>query len=75
MSLELPPLVRSSIFCFFIAFGGKEAKKLLFCYLFRFYSKVGNSQLQSTRFDYLSFYGILNDDAVYRFPQYLRYLR
>jgi len=56
---SLPSLIRSGVFCFFMAFRGAE--HMVFCCVFCPCSKVGNSQLHSTRFCYLSFYGIYPD--------------
>jgi len=53
MSLELPPLVRSGIFCFFMFLKGTE--QLCFCCVLHPFSKVGNSRLHSTPTDYLEF--------------------
>ena len=55
MSLELPPLVRSSVlYVFFILSGGRLRGSFLSPL-----SKVGNSRLHSIWFCYLSFYGIV----------------
>ena len=56
MSLELLPRVRSGVFCVFLSLRGAE--QLFFCGVFHPNSRVGNSRLHSTRFNYLGFYGI-----------------
>ena len=56
MSLELPPLVRSGVFYFYFYFYVSQGA--CFCCFFRPSSKVGNSRLHSTQFDYLSFCGM-----------------
>jgi len=57
ISLELLSLVRSGVlFLFFYRFQRGRAPGF-FCCVFSPYSKVGNPQLHSTRFNYLSFYG------------------
>ena len=51
----------SKVWCFFVFYVSSEglSSSLFFCGGFRPFSKVGNSQLHNTRFDYLRSYGIL----------------
>ena len=55
MSLEFPPFIKSGVFCFFLWLS--DGLNTSFFTALHPDSKVGNSQLQGTRFYYLSFYG------------------
>ena len=55
MSLGLAHLVGSGVFGFCMSFRGAE--QLFPCSALRPFSKVGNSELHSTRLDYYNFYG------------------
>ena len=55
MSLKLSPSVRFAVFWFFMSIG--RAEHVFLSSVFHPYSRVGNSPLHSTRFNYLRFYG------------------
>src|SRR5947209_6996956 len=66
MSLELPPLVRSGlvIFLFFVSLS-QVPRSWSFYSVFHPLSKVGNSRLHQTCFDYFGFYGPVRDDSIF----------